>query len=159
MAKEVKETTFEETVSRVYELGFHFLPTIAEADVPVQFSQLKSIIEKQGGEFISEDAPKLIKLAYKMSKTIKAQKMHYENAYFGWVKFTLDADKLDAIEKEVKAFDPILRFIIVKTVKENTMVTSGVHKDAAKDDAESDAAPEGKAEEKPADVADQAVTE
>ena len=117
---------FEESAARVYELGFHLLPTVAEADVPVQFSQLKSTIEKQGGTFISEGAPKLIKLAYSMSKTIKAEKKHYTNAYFGWVKFTLDPEKLEAVEKDIKAFDPMLRYLIVKTVTENTMVTEGV---------------------------------
>lgn len=122
----INETTFEESTGRVYELGFHLLPTVAEADVPVQFSQLKSTIEKQGGTFISESAPKLIKLSYSMSKTIKAEKMHYTNAYFGWVKFTLDPEKLELIEKDIKAFDPMLRYIIVKTVTENTMVTEGI---------------------------------
>lgn len=122
----INETTFEESAGRVYELGFHLLPTVAEADVPVQFSQLKSTIEKQGGTFISESAPKLIKLSYSMSKTIKAEKMHYTNAYFGWIKFTLDPEKLELIEKDIKAFDPMLRYIIVKTVSENTMVTDGV---------------------------------
>ncbi len=117
---------FEESASRVYELGFHLLPTVAEADVPVQFSQLKSTIEKQGGTFIAEGAPKLIKLAYSMSKTIKAEKKHYVNAYFGWVKFTLEPEKLEAVEKDIKAFDPMLRYIIVKTVAEHTMVTDGV---------------------------------
>jgi ribosomal protein S6 len=122
----INETTFEESEGRVYELGFHLLPTVAEADVPVQFSQLKSTIEKQGGTFIAEGAPKLIKLSYSMSKTIKAEKMHYTNAYFGWVKFTLDPEKLEAVEKDIKAFDPMLRYIIVKTVAESTMVTEGV---------------------------------
>ena len=117
---------FEESGERVYELGFHLLPTIAETEVPVQFSQLKSTIEKQGGTFISEGAPRLIKLAYSMSKTIKAEKMHYTNAYFGWVKFTLDPEKLEAVEKDIKAFDPMLRYLVVKTVAENTMVTDGV---------------------------------
>lgn len=122
----INETTFEESGTRVYELGFHLLPTVAEADVPLQFSQLKSTIEKQGGTFISESAPKLIKLSYSMSKTIKAEKMHYTNAYFGWIKFTLDPEKLELIEKDIKAFDPMLRYIIVKTVTENTMVTEGI---------------------------------
>lgn len=106
---------------RVYELGFHFAPIIAEADVAVQFSHLKAIIEKNAGEFISEDFPKLQPLSYEISQTIKAQKRSYDHAYFGWVKFTLSADKLADVEKEVKAFDPIIRYIFIKTVKEDTM--------------------------------------
>ncbi len=126
MTNEKNETTFEEMEGRVYELAFHLLPTIAEADVPVRFSELKSTIEKQGGTFISEDAPKLIKLAYKIAKTIKAEKKHYNDAYFGWVKFTIDPEKLELIEKDLKLYDPMLRYLIIKTVEENTMITSGV---------------------------------
>jgi ribosomal protein S6 len=141
----INETTFEESAGRVYELGFHLLPTVAESDVPVQFSQLKSTIEKQGGTFISESAPKLIKLSYSMSKTIKAEKMHYTNAYFGWVKFTLDPEKLELVEKDIKAFDPMLRYIIVKTVTESTMITEGVKGIGADKEEEQ---PDGEAEVK-----------
>ncbi len=126
-----KDTTANETAVdagpalpegvRVYELGFHFAPIIAEADVPVQFSHLKSFVEKNGGEFISEEAPKLMPLSYEISKTIKAQKRSYDHAYFGWVKFTLSSDKLADVEKEIKAFDPVIRYIFIKTVRENTM--------------------------------------
>jgi ribosomal protein S6 len=140
MTNEKNETAFEEAEGRVYELGFHLLPTIAQADVPVRFSELKSIIEKQGGEFISEDSPKLIKLAYKIAKTIKAEKHHYNDSYFGWVKFTLDPEKLETLEKNIKAFEPMLRYIIVKTVAENTMVTDGVHGAEAEDEMDEEGA-------------------
>ncbi len=121
---------------KVYELGFHFVPVIAEDDVAVQFSHLKSFIEKKGGEFISEDFPKLRDLAYEISKTVKSQKKRYSQAYFGWVKFTLEADKIEALEKELKAFDPMLRYLLIKTVAENTMssVTKEEKKGAKADD-------------------------
>lgn len=109
---------------KVYELAFHFVPTIAEADVPVQFSHLKAIIEKQGGEFIAEEVPRLMKLSYEISQTIKAVKKHYDHGYFGWVKFTLAAENLAVVEKEVKASENILRYLLIKTVKENTLITS-----------------------------------
>jgi ribosomal protein S6 len=123
MSKEQQiDQTEQDTDSKVYELGFHFVPTIAEDDVAVQFSHLKSMIEKRGGEFISEDFPKMIPLAYEISKTVKAQKKRYTNAYFGWVKFTLTADQIGDLEKEVKAFEPILRYLVISTVKESTLL-------------------------------------
>ncbi len=109
---------------KVYELGFHFVPTLAEDDVTVKFSELKSIVEKLGGEFISEDAPKPISLAYDISKTIKGQKKWYKNAYFGWIKFTLIPDDVAALEKEVKLNDFILRYMLITTVRENTVIGS-----------------------------------
>jgi ribosomal protein S6 len=120
---------------KVYELGFHFLPTIAEDDVAVQFSHLKSFIEKRGGEFISEDFPKLRDLAYEISKTVKSQKKRYTKAYFGWVKFTLEADKVEEVEKELKAFDPMLRYLLIKTVAENTLSSVGKEEKRDKDQA------------------------
>ncbi len=123
MSKEQQiDHTEQDTASKVYEIGFHFVPTIAEDDVPVQFSHLKSMIEKRGGEFISEDFPKMIPLAYEISKTVKAQKKRYTDAYFGWVKFTLAADQIVDLEKEVKAFEPVLRYLVISTVKESTLV-------------------------------------
>lgn len=109
---------------KVYELGFHFVPTLSEDDVTVKFSELKSFVEKLGGEFISEDAPKPISLAYDISKTVKGQKKWYRNSYFGWIKFALISEEVAGLEKEVKAFEPILRYILITTVRENTVIGS-----------------------------------
>lgn len=109
---------------KVYELGFHFVPTLSEEDATVKFSELKSFVEKLGGEFISEDAPQPIRLAYEISKTIKAEKKWYQDAYFGWIKFTLAPEDVAVLEKQVKAFDPILRYLLITTVRENTVIGS-----------------------------------
>lgn len=109
---------------KIYEVGFHFVPTLSEDDVTVKFSELKSIVEKLGGEFISEDAPKPITLAYEISKTLKGQKKWYKNAYFGWIKFTLLPENIAAFEKEVKLNDLILRYLLITTVRENTVIGS-----------------------------------
>lgn len=111
---------------KVYELGIHILPTLSEADVLVEFSKIKSNIEKLEGEIISESDPRMFKLAYEIPKTIKAQKRWYETAYFGWVKFELDASKLAVFDKFVKELDNTLRYIIVKTVRENTLVSKEI---------------------------------
>ncbi len=121
MTKEHNRDVEREERLKVYELGFHFVPTLSEDDVTVKFSELKSFVEKLGGEFISEDAPKPINLAYDISKTVKAVKKWYKNAYFGWIKFTLVPDEIEALEKQVKEFEPVLRYLLISTVRENTM--------------------------------------
>lgn len=108
---------------KVYELGIHLLPTLSEADVQVEFSKIKAQIEKLGGEFISESMPKLFTLAYEIPKTIKALKRWYETAYFGWVKFELEAKNLAVFEKFVKELENTLRYLLVKTVREDTIVS------------------------------------
>lgn len=124
MSKEKKTESQEAEVqegNRIYELGFHFVPTISEDDAAVQFSHLKSILEKKNATFISEEAPALISLAYELTKTIKAVKQHYKSAYFGWVKFEIESEAIVDVEKEIKAFDPILRYLLIATVKESTL--------------------------------------
>lgn len=108
---------------KVYELGIHLLPTLSEADVQVEFSKIKAQIEKLQGEFISESVPSLFTLAYEIPKTIKAVKRWYETAYFGWVKFELEAKELAVFEKFVKELEHTLRYLIVKTVREDTIVS------------------------------------
>ncbi len=121
MTKEHNRDVEREERLKVYELGFHFVPTLSEDDVTVKFSELKSFVEKLGGEFISEDAPKPISLAYDISKTVKAVKKWYKNAYFGWVKFTLVPEDIEALEKQVKEFEPVLRYLLIGTVRESTL--------------------------------------
>ncbi len=111
---------------KVYELGIHLLPTLSEADVQVEFSKIKSNIEKLDGEIISESQPKMFNLAYEIPKTLKAQKKWYETAYFGWVKFELDSSKVAVFEKFVKELEHTLRYLIVKTVRENTLVSKDI---------------------------------
>ncbi len=121
MTKEHNRDVEREERLKVYELGFHFVPTLSEDDVTVKFSELKSFVEKLGGEFISEDAPKPINLAYDISKTVKAVKKWYKNAYFGWIKFTLVPEDIEALEKQVKEYEPVLRYLLISTVSESTL--------------------------------------
>lgn len=111
---------------KVYELGIHLLPSLSEADVQIEFSKIKSNIEKLDGEIISESTPRMFNLAYEIPKTLKAQKKWYETAYFGWVKFELDSSKLAVFEKFVKELEDTLRYLIVKTVRENTLVAKDI---------------------------------
>ncbi len=137
-----KDTNERQEGVRVYELGFHFVPTLSEDQVEVQFSHLKSLIEKKGGTFIAEGTPEMIDLAYEISKTVKAEKKRYTEAYFGWVKFELNAEEIPAFEKDVKAFEPILRYLLITTVRENTLVGAkevSSKKQSTKETAETDA--------------------
>ena len=44
----------------------------------------------------------------------------YDTAYFGWIKFELEKSKVPELQKELKLNQDILRFILFKTVKEDT---------------------------------------
>jgi len=111
----------EEADSKVYELGYLLVPTIKEEDVPVQYGNLKELISGLGGELISDEMPKMIPLAYQMSKVVSNLRHKFDSAYFGWVKFVMEADKLLELKSRLDSDTNFIRFLILKTVKENTI--------------------------------------
>jgi ribosomal protein S6 len=115
-----KVTDSKESNSKVYEIGFHIVSTIAEENVPAETDKIKAFLSNEGASVISEEAPKLRPLAYSIRKAFGGTYKTFDKAYFGWVKFELDGD-ITNIEKLMKNNENVLRFILVKTVKENTM--------------------------------------
>lgn len=116
----------KENESSIYEVGFHLIPSIDESEVPAQASKVRSIIEENGGVIISEETPKMIVLAYNISKNINSKSQRFNKAYFGWIKFEADPSQINAIKSKVEGLENVLRFLIVKTVKENTLHTPKV---------------------------------
>ena len=110
-----------EADGRVYELGYLLVPTIPEENVAGIYSNLKDPVSSLGGVHISDEMPKMIGLAYPMVKVVANVRSKFNTAYFGWVKFTMDSDKILELKKKLD-FDPnVIRFLILKTVKENTI--------------------------------------
>jgi ribosomal protein S6 len=110
-----------EADGRVYELGYLLVPTIPEENVAGIYSNLKDLVSSLGGIHISDEMPKMIPLAYSMMKVVANVRSKFNTAYFGWVKFTMDSDKILELKKKLD-FDPnVIRFLILKTVKENTI--------------------------------------
>lgn len=107
----------------IYEIGYHLLPNIDESEVPVQSLKIKSTIEENEGVVISEGMPKMTILSYDISKDIDSKKHKFNKAYFGWVKFETDPSRVGDIKSKVESLANVLRFIIVKTVREETMHT------------------------------------
>lgn len=123
--KEKKEDLMaeNESNSRVYELGYLLVPTIPEEDVSVVFGNLKELVSSLGGIAISDEMPKIINLAYSMVKVITNIRNKFNTAYFGWVKFTMDSDKVLELKKKLDLDPNFIRFLILKTVKENTIAS------------------------------------
>lgn len=114
-------TDGEESELKVYELGFHILPSVPNENVGAEFSKVKSAIEDRGGSFISEEFPKLRPLAYQISKGGRGGKQKYNQAYFSWIKFQAEPTNVLEIKKTVEGMENILRFILIKTIKESTL--------------------------------------
>jgi ribosomal protein S6 len=120
---EIKEENEIEgdAVERVYELGYLLVSTIPEENVPAVYGNLKELISSMGGVHISDEMPKMIPLAYQMVKVIANVRSKFNTAYFGWVKFTMNGGKVLELKKKLDLDPNFIRFLILKTVKENTV--------------------------------------
>jgi ribosomal protein S6 len=114
-AVEVNTSDFDERNS--YEFAFHVLPTVAEGEVPGVFEALKAHIVKVG-EVISEEQPERVDLEYPIVKQIEGRNRKFSSAYFGWVRFKLEAEKLAALMEELSVTSSLLRHLLIKLTRE-----------------------------------------
>ncbi len=103
---------------KIYELGYLLVPTLTEEQIPAEVKVIKDMLKKADVEVISEDSPKLISLMYQMVHGVSGQKKKFDKAYFGWVKFQGQAAAAEFLKRECDAYEHFLRFMIIKTVKD-----------------------------------------
>jgi ribosomal protein S6 len=117
-----KEKVVKNNEEKIYEIGYHVISSVAEENIPAEVEKIKAVLKKEKAEIISEENPKLRPLAYKIKKAVGGQYKTFDKAYFGWVKFVLpEGADIAKIEKAMKGSETILRYLIVKTIRENTM--------------------------------------
>lgn len=117
---EMDTDTAEAGVSRIYEVGYIIVPSVAEGDVEKAVGAIRAPIELSGGSFIAEGAPSLIRLAYEMTAREGDKNVVYDRGYFGWLKFEAATETARALESQLAADAAILRHIIFRTVREDT---------------------------------------
>ncbi len=113
---------------RVYELGYLIMPSVDEGDLGTQRDALVALITRFEGIVIDEGQPALIDLAYEMDKLINNKRAIFNQAYFGWIKFDVSPRGVEALTKEIEAVQSLIRFILVKTIKENTLTSEQPYK-------------------------------
>ncbi len=116
-----EKDTEELAENRIYELGFHIVPSIPEEKLSAEVTVVKDLLEASGAVFISEEFPKLKPLSYQMTKVVGPKHLKFNTAHFGWIKFEMNPEAILKIKQALERNDNILRFIIVKTVRESTM--------------------------------------
>jgi ribosomal protein S6 len=110
----------QESALRVYEVGYHIIPTVREEDIEGVVASIRAVIEKAGGSFIAEGAPALMKLAYAMNAREGDKNVEYDRGYFGWIKFESSVEASEKLNEALKTDRNILRHIIFRTVREET---------------------------------------
>jgi len=106
----------------VYEVSYLLLPSLALEQVPGKAGALKELLTSLGGAIISDENPVLIDLAYQMTKVVGTTRHKASTGYFGWVKFEITSEGIVAVKKTLDANNEILRYLIIKTVRENTLL-------------------------------------
>lgn len=138
-----KETA--KAAGTVYEVGFHVVPTVSPENLPKEVDAIKAILGGAGATVISEEFPKLRNLAYTMIKPVGAARHRFDTAYFGWIKFEGAKEVAAEIDKTLKASDKIIRHLLIKTVRENTIYGPKILGEEKREAVKA----EGKAEDKP----------
>lgn len=131
----MKATEHKETGEKmhVYEVGYLVVPSLAENKLAEEVSAIRGLIEAAQGEIIAEDFPKLRPLAYTMERATETKKQKFTEGYFGWIKFELPVSAIKNITQDFDKRSSIIRHLIIKTVRENTLYTTKLAGAAAKD--------------------------
>lgn len=121
--KKVEENKDEEQEVRlgVYEVGYLMVPTIAEENLGEEVTSFKDMFVEKGAVFISDEYPKLMELAYEMTRSILNKKQKFSYGYFGWVKFECTTSIAKEIKDLLDKNEKLVRYLMIKTVRENTM--------------------------------------
>lgn len=135
----------------VYEVGYLLSPSIPEEKVAAEAGVVRALVEKHGGVVISEEFPVFIDLMYTMYKSLETSKEASDQAHFGSIKFDMPTANIAALEQALTASKNLVRFLVVKTLRENTMYSEKIAAAAAKK-AEEEAAASGEAAPAPADM-------
>lgn len=142
----------EHTEPRIYELGYHLVPTLAEEQIPKASGAVRGMIERISKDIIAEELPVFIDLAYQIVKTVEHKNKRFDEAYFGWIKFEGSPAVISELEEGLKKDENVLRYLIVKTIRENTFIAkkfTGAKVKAPEEEAveSADSLPGSKAEE------------
>ncbi len=113
----------------VYEIGFHIVPTVGDEGVSAVVESIRKALgdpdgktsssNGAGAEIISEGFPKKITLAYQVERATQGKREKYTESYFGHIKFAMERDGVTAFTEIMRALQPILRFLIIETVRED----------------------------------------
>src|SRR3989344_247031 len=114
-AATVKNTTTSSIP--VYEVGFHIVPAVGDEGVSAAVESVRKALGDAA--IISEGFPKKITLAYQVEWAAGGKREKYTESYFGHIKFAMSREGITAFTAAVRALQPVLRFLIIETVRED----------------------------------------
>lgn len=107
----------DEIESKVYELAYHLIPELEEADVRAHAQELSDLITRNNGSVLSSKEPRRSHLSYPIR--------HKQYGYFGVFEFTAPAEVIEKVNAQIKLQNDILRFLLLKKPSNKTLRTLG----------------------------------
>lgn len=107
-----------ESLSSVYEVGYHLLPTLSEEEVAAAVKELGEFLKKNGAAMVGDRHPTKIPLAYDIPKRVAGKVMRFEEAYFGWIAFEAPRTTANELKTYLDGLQNVLRYLIIRTSKE-----------------------------------------
>jgi ribosomal protein S6 len=117
-----KDNNEKGDLATIYEVSYLLLPSLALEQVPARVETLTKAVESAGGELISSENPVLVDLSYPMTKVVQTTRHKCDKGYFGWMKFEIEKDGIAEVKKTLDLDENVLRYLIIKTVRENTLL-------------------------------------
>ena len=114
----------DKDAQQIYEIGYLVVPNISDDELNAETAAIKTRVQDAGGTVLSEESPKPRKLFYTMYKTVGGQRLKFDSASFGWIKFEAGAAVPEPLAKWLTSRERIIRFIFIKTVRENTLAST-----------------------------------
>jgi ribosomal protein S6 len=103
---------------QVYEIGYHLLPTLSEAEVTSTVKDLMAFLTKEGASFIGDKAPEKTDLAYAIDRRVEGKFQAVRSTFFGWVAFEVSPNAAQNIKKFMDTNPVVLRYIFLVTTKD-----------------------------------------
>ncbi len=124
MAKDTEEREMREEEAdadhaevRVYELGFHVDPELAQEEAKKVYQTMRDLMEG-AGSIVAEGTPEKIQLAYTVSRMEHGGRRDFDNSYFCWIAYEADGVGHQKVTDAARAETRIFRFLDLRTTKE-----------------------------------------
>jgi len=112
----------DEELLKIYEIGMQISPNLGQEGADNKFANIKKSIINKGGVIIQEGASDLMELAYPMYQIRENKRVKFTEAYFAWIKFEIEVNQIKSLEKELSTSIDIIRYLLFKTVRQNTFI-------------------------------------
>ena len=103
--------------TRVYELGFHLDPELAQEDVKKAYQAVRDRISAMG-TIVAEGEPTKIPLAYTISRMETTGRRDFDTAFFCWIAYETNGQGHEDIATMARENTQIVRFLDVRTTKD-----------------------------------------